>query len=82
MKLVRGGAESAWTYMETLWALAQCGVVLLDKVPADLILGDLGRRRLLLGLAGGLLVAVVALCVGAVCGRGRLCGGHVDSVCL
>jgi hypothetical protein len=82
LKLVWGIAEPAWTYMEALWALAQCGVVLLDKVPADLILGDLGRRRLLLGLAGGLLVVVVALCICAVCGRGRLCGGHGDSVCL
>ena len=78
------GAESTSTYVETVWALAQSSVILLDKVPADLILGNLGCRCLLCGLAGGLRggIAVVALRVVAVGGRGRLGGCHVDGVCL
>lgn len=45
----------AATHVETLRALAEGCVVLLDKVPADLVLGHLGSRRLLCGLGGGLL---------------------------
>jgi hypothetical protein len=44
------------SYIEALGALAEGCVVLLDKVPANLVLGDLGGRCLLGSLAvGGLL---------------------------
>jgi len=43
------------TYVEPVGALAEGCVVLLDKVPADLVLGDLVGGRLLCGLGGGLL---------------------------
>ena len=42
-------------YIETVGALAQRGVVLLNKVPADLVFGDLGGSGLLCGLGGRLL---------------------------
>lgn len=41
------------TYVESVRALAQGGVVLLNKVPSDLVLGNFGGGRLLRGLAGG-----------------------------
>jgi hypothetical protein len=41
------------TYVETLGTLAEGGVVLLDKVPADFVLGDLSSRGLLCGLLAG-----------------------------
>ena len=43
-------------YIELVRVLAQSGVVLLDKVPADLVLGDLRGSCLLCGLAGGWLL--------------------------
>jgi hypothetical protein len=66
---VQGGAGRRWqaTHIEALRALAQGGVVLLDKVPADLVLGDLGSC-LLCGLGTLLLEAVVVR--GAIGGRG------------
>jgi hypothetical protein len=44
------------SYVKPVGALAKSCVVLLDKVPADLILGDLVGRRLLRRLAGGRLL--------------------------
>jgi hypothetical protein len=41
------------TYVEAFGALAEGGVILLYKVPANLVLGHLGGGRLLCGLAGG-----------------------------
>jgi len=43
-------------YIELVGILAQGGIVLLDKVPADFILGDLRGSCLLCGLAGGWLL--------------------------
>jgi hypothetical protein len=43
------------TYVEAFGALAEGSVVLLDKVPANLVLGDLCGRGLLCGLGSGLL---------------------------
>jgi hypothetical protein len=41
------------TYVETLGTLTEGGVVLLDKVPADLVLWDLSSGGLLCGLLAG-----------------------------
>ena len=53
-----GGAAHGRTYIEALGALAEGGVVLLDEVPADLVLGDLGRAAVVAGLALGSLGSV------------------------
>lgn len=44
--------KSGMTYVESVWALAECGVVLLDEIPADLVLWDFGRGCVVGGLAG------------------------------
>lgn len=77
------------TYVEALGALAKGGVVLLYKVPADLVLGHLGGllRRLGSGLlgrcevggAGGIVVLVCLRRVVAV-DVGGIGGGHSVSV--
>ena len=49
------------TYVNLLGTAAEGGVVLLDKVPTNLILGNVGGRVVRLGR----------------CGRGRVAGGGV-----
>lgn len=81
------------THVKALGTLAQSGVVLLDKVPANLILWDFRGRCLLRRLAGGGLLgwckvrgaSSVAVFVAlwrivAIDGAGRLGGCHSDDV--